>query len=61
MERGAKAVVCQGDLVSFYVDNTGFFALPSLEEPISERSDVVSHLRVIRSPSALLPPDFNLR
>jgi hypothetical protein len=62
MEEGqTKAVICQGDLVYFYVDNTGFFSFPSLDEPISERSDVVSHLRAIRSPSAQLPPDFNLR
>lgn len=57
----SKSVIYQGDLIYFYVDNIGFFSFPSLDEPISERTDVVSHLRAIRSPAAQLPPDFNLR
>ena len=60
-ESQTKSVLSQGDLIYFYVDNSGFFSYSSLNEPISERSDVISHLRVIRKPSSQFPIDFNLR
>jgi hypothetical protein len=56
-----KYIIQQGDLVYFYVDTNGFFAIPSQNEPLAEHNDTVSHLRAITSPSKQIPSDFNQR
>ena len=57
----AKSTLRQGDLAYFYIDNSGFFAIPSQEEPLPEHHDSVSHLRAIPLPSKNIPDSFNQR
>ena len=56
------AYIYYGDSVSFLVDDLGYLACPSAEEPIPERADFVSHLRL--APCAgtqIFPADFSYR
>lgn len=35
-----------GDIIALDFDNMGIFSLPSRDEPISEREESISHLRI---------------
>jgi hypothetical protein len=61
MDSGASNVICQGDLVEFFVDDVGHFAIPSSSEPPPEKNDNVTHLRAIPHFDKDLPADFNIR
>ena len=59
---GSISAIHHGDLISFYVDNVGYFASAGSSQPHPERSDTTSHLRAICSNGAHdLPNDFNTR
>ena len=60
-ESNSKHAIQYGDYIYFHVDSTGFFAYPSQDEPLCERSDTISHLRAIRAKPSNFPSDFNLR
>ena len=55
-------IVYYGDIVSFYVEELGFLASPSNREPLPERSDYISHLRISPAIDAeSTTPDFSVR
>lgn len=46
-------VLLSGDIVGFNVDSLGYLATPSDLEPIPEKEETVSHLRVASASSIL--------
>lgn len=49
-----EKVLLSGDTVGFNVDSMGFLATPSDLEPIPEREETVTHLRVAAAPNILV-------
>lgn len=56
-------IVQIGDLVSFMVENTGYLGIPSIQEPVPERADPVTHMRAIPAKSGTkdIPGDYSTR
>ena len=46
-------VLLSGDIVGFNVDSIGYLSTPSDLEPIPEREEAVTHLRVSSAPNIL--------
>ncbi len=46
-------ILFSGDIVGFQVDSIGFLATPSAFEPIPEKEETVSHMRICSAPSIL--------
>jgi hypothetical protein len=42
MDKGIRS----GDVIALDIDGLGFLSIPSNKEPIPERSETVSHMRV---------------
>ncbi len=46
-------VLLSGDIVGFHVDSIGYLATPSSYEPIPEKEEAVSHVRICTAPNIL--------
>ncbi len=46
-------VLLSGDIVGFQVDSMGFLATPSVFEPIPEKEEAVSHVRICTAANIL--------
>jgi hypothetical protein len=58
-----SGILYTGDLLSFYVENSGYLAIPSTREPVAERTDTVTSLRAIsvENGAKTLPGDYPTR
>lgn len=50
-----KGEIYSGDIVGLLIDGVGFLATPSVDEPIPEKSEAISHTRIIRGDETIEP------
>jgi hypothetical protein len=62
-DSGVSPVIQTGDLISIFVESSGYLAIPALTEPLPETSDNVTGVRAISVPggSKKIPGDYNTR
>lgn len=58
MEGSDPSIIRSRDIISLQIDSLGILATPSFHEPLPERDEVVSHLRLIPIPSDFSAMDF---